>query len=156
MSFSLINAPVQFQGIITQTLAGLLNINYIIYLDDILIFSDNKKDYIEYIKAVLYRLREAKLYINKKKCKQHTKSTKYLNFIITLKGLQVDLKHFKVVETWLKLIYIQDIRVFIGFINYYRRFIKYFSKIALLLTILIQKALNSARQESAIRRKESI
>ena len=49
-------------------LKGLIDITYIIYLDDIFIFSKNPKDYEKHIRKVLERLRKAKLYINLDKC----------------------------------------------------------------------------------------
>jgi hypothetical protein len=63
MPFSLINAPAYFQAYINKALASLVNITCIIYLDNILIFLDTKEEYKRYIKEVLYRLREAKLFV---------------------------------------------------------------------------------------------
>jgi hypothetical protein len=63
MLFSLTNAPAQFQAYMNEALAGLVNITYIIYLDDVLIFSDTKKEHVEHVKEVLERLRKAKLYV---------------------------------------------------------------------------------------------
>jgi hypothetical protein len=69
MPFSLINAPAYFQAYINEALASLVNITCIIYLDDVLIFSDTKEEHKYHVKEVLYRLREAKLFVKLSKCK---------------------------------------------------------------------------------------
>ena len=66
--FRLYNAPATFQQYINKALTGLINIFYIIYLNNILIFSKNKEDYKGYIYQVLDRLLKARLYYNLKKC----------------------------------------------------------------------------------------
>jgi hypothetical protein len=63
MLFRLTNAPAQFQAYINKALAELVNITCIIYLNNILIFSDNKEEHIEHVKEVLQRLRKARLFI---------------------------------------------------------------------------------------------
>jgi hypothetical protein len=69
MPFSLTNVPTHFQAYINEALASLVNITYIIYLDDVLIFLDTKEEHERYVKKVLYRLREVKLFIKLSKCK---------------------------------------------------------------------------------------
>jgi hypothetical protein len=69
MPFGLTKAPAQFQAYINEALAGLVNITCIVYLDDVLIFSDTEKEHIEHVKEVLERLRKAKLYVKLSKCK---------------------------------------------------------------------------------------
>jgi Reverse transcriptase (RNA-dependent DNA polymerase) len=56
MLFGLINAPATFQSLVNDTLKGYLDIFYIIYLDDILIYSETLKQYVEYIRKVLRAL----------------------------------------------------------------------------------------------------
>jgi hypothetical protein len=51
---------------------GLVNIICIVYLDDVLIFLETKKEYISYIREVLQQLRKAKLFVKLLKCKWHT------------------------------------------------------------------------------------
>jgi muramoyltetrapeptide carboxypeptidase LdcA involved in peptidoglycan recycling len=69
MPFGLTNAPAQFQAYINKALVGLVNIIYIVYLDNVLIFLETKKEHISYIREVLQQLREAKLFIKLLKCK---------------------------------------------------------------------------------------
>jgi hypothetical protein len=72
MPFSLTNAPAQFQAYMNEALAGLVDITCIVYLDDVLIFSDTEKEHVEHVKEVLERLRKAKLYVKLSKCEWHT------------------------------------------------------------------------------------
>jgi hypothetical protein len=68
MPFRLTNAPTQFQAYINEALAGLVNVTCIVYLNNILVFLDNKEEYIEHVKEVLQRLRKARLFIKLSKC----------------------------------------------------------------------------------------
>jgi hypothetical protein len=70
------------------------------------------------------------------KCKFHIYETEFLSYVVTLEGVKIDLKRVKVIQKWLELRTVREVRVFVGFINYYRRFIRYFSRIALPLVKL--------------------
>jgi len=155
MPFGLTNAPAQFQAYMNQALAGLIDITCIVYLDDILVFSDNEEDHIRHVKEVLDRLREFKLYVKLDKCEWHTDRTEYLGYIIAPEGVSIDPSRVQTIQEWPMPQTVRDIRVFIGFMNYYRRFISGFSKLALPLTKLTQKGPNSAKGGRAQRREES-
>ena len=68
MPFGLTNAPATFQAFINKALAGLTDVCCIVYLDDILIYSENEADHRRHVRAVLERLRKFKLYLNYRKC----------------------------------------------------------------------------------------
>lgn len=68
MPFGLTNAPATFQAYINRALAGLVDIYYVVYLDDILIYSDSREQHVRDLRAVLARLRKFALYANRKKC----------------------------------------------------------------------------------------
>jgi hypothetical protein len=155
MPFGLTNAPAQFQAYINETLAGLVDVTCIVYLDDILIFSDTEEEHEHHVKEVLQRLREAKLYVKLSKCEWHTQRTEYLGYIVEPRGISVDPERVKTISDWPMPRTVREIRVFIGFMNYYRRFIAGFSRIALPLTKLTQKGPNAARGGHAQRKEES-
>jgi hypothetical protein len=155
MPFGLTNAPAQFQAYINEALTGLVDITCIVYLDDILVFSETEKEHVTHVKEVLQRLREAKLFVKLSKCEWHTQRTEYLGYIVSPEGVSIDTNRVKTVQDWPKPKTVRDIRVFIGFMNYYRRFIEGFSKIALPLTKLTQKGPGAARGGHAQRREES-
>jgi hypothetical protein len=120
MPFSLTNALAQFQAYINKALTGLINIICIVYLDNILVFLDTEEEHERHVKEVLKRLRKYKLYVNLKKCEWHTDRTEYLGYIISPAGISIDLEQVKTIQEWLKPATVQDIWVFIGFMNYYR------------------------------------
>ena len=156
MPFGLTNAPAQFQAYINQALIGLVDVTCIVYLDDILIFSKTEEEHVEHVKEVLARLREAKLYVKLSKCEWHTQRTEYLGYIITPEGICMDEDRIKTISEWPMPRTVRDIRVFVGFMNYYRRFIRNFSKLALPLTKLTQKGPNQAKGGRAQRQEESV
>jgi hypothetical protein len=155
MHIGLTNAPAQFQAYIHQVLAGLVDVTCIVYLDDILIFSDTEEEHVEHVKEVLRRLGKAKLYLKLPKCEWHTRRTEYLGYIITPDGVQIDQDRIKTIQEWPEPRTVRDIRVFIGFMNYYRRFIANFSRLALPLTKLTQKGPEAARGGRLQRKEES-
>jgi hypothetical protein len=155
MPFGLTNAPAQFQAYMNEALVGLVDITCIVYLDDILIFSDTEEEHVVHVKEILQRLREAKLYVKLSKCEWHTQRTEYLGYIVSPEGISIDQERVKTISEWPKPQTVRDIRVFIGFMNYYRRFIAGFSKLALPLTKLTQKAPGAARGGHAQRKEES-
>jgi hypothetical protein len=101
-----------------------------VYLDDILIYSDNELEHEIHVKKVLQRLCDTGLQVDLKKCEFHVTRTKYLGFIITTEGIEVDLEKVSAITNWKALYSIKGIQSFLGFCNFYRRFIKDYSRIA--------------------------
>src|SRR6266568_8879687 len=96
----------------------------IAYLDNIIIYLNIKKEYKEYIKWVLKRLYDKNIPIAIKKYKFHTRKTDFMGFIIKLKQINMDPKKIKAIVNWQDPENIIGLRLFLGFCNYYRRFIK--------------------------------
>jgi hypothetical protein len=90
MPFGLVNAPATFQAYINHALSGLVDTIYIVYLDDILIYSDNAADHARHVRAVLERLRQADLFINPAKCEWSTTSVEFLGYIISRDSIGMD------------------------------------------------------------------
>ena len=97
MQFRLINAPAIFQKRINSVLREHLDEFIIIYLNDIIIYSNSKEEYFKYIKWVLQRLINKKILVAIKKCKFYTTKTKFYKFIIKLGKLSIDLKKIKAI-----------------------------------------------------------
>jgi hypothetical protein len=89
--FGLTNTPAIFQSYINQALISLINITYMIYLDNILIFSENPTNYIKTIREVLERLKENKFFANLKKYDFSTNTIEFLGFIVGPNGIEIDL-----------------------------------------------------------------
>ena len=93
------------------------------YLNNIIIYLNSKKEYKEYVKQVLKRLQEEKMLVVIKKCEFFIKKTNFIGFIIKLGKLSMDLKKVKAIVNWQELENVIQLRLFLGFCNYYRRFI---------------------------------
>ena len=86
------NVPTIFQKRINSVLGEYLDEFIIIYLDNIIIYLDNKKEHFQYVKWVLQRLVDKKMLVAIKKCKFYIIKTEFYRFIIKLKKLSIDLK----------------------------------------------------------------
>ena len=109
------------------------------YIDDILIYSRNLKDHVKQVREVLKRLIDAGLQIDINKCEFHTKKTKYLGLIITPWGIEMDQEKVTAIASWLPPTNRKQLQRFLGFANFYRRFIKDFSGTARPLYDLTKK-----------------
>src|SRR6266571_1596216 len=94
-----------------------------VYLNNIIIYSNNKKEHKEHIKWVLRRLYKENILIIIKKYKFHIKKTNFIGFIIKPGQISIDLKKVQVIVDWQDLENIIGLRLFLGFCNYCRRFI---------------------------------
>jgi hypothetical protein len=140
MPFGLTNAPAAFQRFVNDLFADMLDVCVIVYLDDILIYSDNAAQHKEHVKEVLRRLRKAKLYARPDKCTFSVDTVEYLGYILSPKGLTMDNAKVKVIQDWPEPRKVRDIQSFLGFANFYRRFIYKYSEIALPLVRLTRKS----------------
>jgi len=138
MPFSLTNAPAAFQRFINDIFSDLLDVCVVIYLDDILIYSNNMSEHHQHVKEVLKRLCKAGLYAKAEKCEFHSKSVEYLGYILSPSGLTMSNDKIKIIQDWLEPKKVKDIQ-FLGFANFYRRFIFNYSDIVISLTRLTRK-----------------
>ena len=123
MQFGLINAPVTFQKRINSVLEEHLDKFIIAYLNNIIVYLESKEEHKEHIKQVLKRLQEEQMLVAIKKYKFFTKKTNFIGFIIKLGKISIDPKKVKAIVSWQELENITQLRLFLGFYNYYRRFI---------------------------------
>ena len=110
-----------------------------IYLNDILIYSNNMSEHYWHIKEVLKHLCKAGLYAKAKKCEFHSESVEYLGYILFSSSLTMSNNKVKIIQNWLESKKVKDIQFFLGFANFYRQFIFNYSDIVIPLTCLIQK-----------------
>ena len=131
MFFGLFNALASFQGYINKILAKKLNVFVIVYLYDILIYTkDESLSQVEAMRWVLDLLSKNGLFANLKKCRFHQNEVCFLRYVVSAQGVQMDDKRIKVVRKWPEPKSMRDIQVFLGFANFYWRFIQGFNKIA--------------------------
>lgn len=139
LPFGLTNGPATYQRYMNGILLEYLDDFCTAYLDDILIYSDNEAEHEMHVKMVLQRLREAGLQVDIKKTEFHVTRTKYLGFIVSTSGIEVDPEKISAIANWKFPESIRGVQSFLGFCNFYRRFIKDFSRIAQPLVYLTHK-----------------
>jgi hypothetical protein len=147
LPFGLTNGPSTFQRFINDTLMGYLDDFCSAYIDDILIYSDSVKEHKAHVKKVLQRLREAGLQADIKKCEFHVTETKYLGFIIGTDGIAVDPEKIAAVENWQRPQSVKGVQSFLGFCNFYRKFVRDYGRIASPLNQLTHKGQSFAWTE---------
>ena len=110
---------------------GDLNMTWcVVYLDDIIVFSDNPKDHIVRLEAVFKKLASAGLKLKPSKCFFFKEEIDYLGHLVSGKGVATSPKKIEAVTKWPVPQTVYDVRSFLGFVGYYRRFIRDFSKIS--------------------------
>src|SRR6266702_7944712 len=100
LPFRLINGLAIYQRYINNVLFDYLDEFCTAYLDNILIYLDNKLKHKVHVKKVLERLQNAGLQVNIKKCEFRVKRTKYLRFIVSINRIEVDFKKVKAIHSW--------------------------------------------------------
>ena len=138
MPFGLANAPATFQAYINRALSDLLDICCVVYLDDILIYSQSDEQHEEHVRMVLERLRKFRLYAKLSKCAFKTDTVNFLGFVITPRGIEMEKSRIETIKAWPEPTCIRDIQMFLGFANFYRRFIERYSRICLPLNKLVK------------------
>ena len=130
MPFGLTNAPAMFQCLMESCL-GDYHLKYcIIYLDDIIIFSKTPEEHISRLCKVFQKLDEAGLCLKPNKCEFFKDRLEYLGHVVSSKGIETNPKKIAVILNWPLPRNITQIRSFLGFCNYYRKFIKGYAQVA--------------------------
>src|SRR5580765_5826311 len=135
----LTNAPGSFQCFMNNIFADMLDVCVVVYLDDILIYSADEATHRKQVKEVLRCLQKHGLYAKPEKCVFHTDRVDYLGYILSPDGLIMDPAKIQVIQDWPEPRKVKDVQSFLGFANFYRRFIFNFSEIVKPLVRLTQK-----------------
>ena len=141
MPFSLTNAPAAFQCFMNDIFSNMVNVCILIYLGDILIYSDNMEQHHEHVCKVFQCLQKNHLYPHADKSNLHTNSMEYLGYMLSLAGLSMANYKVKTIQKWPKPCKVKDIQSFLGFANIYQRFIFNYSNITIPLTHLTRKGI---------------
>src|SRR6266540_6569931 len=139
MLFGLTNAPATFQRLMNYVLHDYLNDFVIVYLDDILVYSDIFEEHLNHLRKVFIKLREANLIIKLKKCKFSQRKIKFLGHTIETDGLRIDPENIDKIINCPVPMDVTEVRKFMGLCNYYRKFIKDLSKLSKPLRQLLKK-----------------
>jgi len=130
MPFGLCNAPAGFQGWITEVLIKHMDRYCIIYLDDVLIYSDTIHQHRKAVSNILEARRDSGMKVERCKCEFHKSETEYLGFIIRQEGVKRDPVMTQAIRDWKNPKKMKEIECSLRFCNFYRRFIEGFSRTA--------------------------
>nr|GEV13342.1 putative reverse transcriptase domain-containing protein [Tanacetum cinerariifolium] len=141
MPFGLTNVPTVFMDLMNRVCKPYLDKFVVVFIDDILIYSKDKKEHEEHLKALLELFKKEKQYAKFLKCEFWIPKVQFLSHVIDSKGIHVDPPKIESIKDWASPKTSTEIRQFLGLAGYYRRFIEGFSKIAKTMTKLTQKGI---------------
>jgi len=137
--FHLTNAPTAFMCLINIVLHPYLEKFFILFIDDILVYSRNEEEHVEHLVAVLKFLREHKLYAKHSKCNLFQSEVHYLGHAISKEGIVVDPEMIRAIMEWVAPKNVDKVRPFMGLGGYYKRFIRKLTHITYPITSLQRK-----------------
>ena len=139
MPFGLTNAPATFCTLMNKIFHPYLDQFVVVYLDDIVVYSNTLEEHKQHLREVFKVLRENELYIKKEKCSFAQQEVLFLGHKITGGKLMMETTKVQAIQEWEPPTKVPELRSFLGLVNYYRRFIKGYSAIAAPLTDLLKK-----------------
>ena len=139
MPFGLTNAPAAFMDLMHRVFQPYQDQFFVVFVDDILIYSQSEWEHEYHLMIVLQLLRDHQLYAMFSKCEFWLTEVRFLGHVVSASGVLVDQEKVEAVMSWERPKSIFEIRSFLGLAGYYRRFIKDFSRITAPMTRLTQK-----------------
>ncbi len=143
MPYGLSNSPSIFQNLMHEIFRDMIIRFVFIYIDDILIYSPTIEEHRRHVTQVLQRLRQHQLYLKSEKCEFHKSTIHFLGYIVTPAGVQMDQRKVEAVRNWPQPTTIKEMQRFLGFANFYRRFIAHYSQQAAPLSSLLRQKAKS-------------
>jgi len=138
MSFGLCNAPSTFQRLMEKFMGEMNLRECLIFIDDILIFSKTFEEHLTRLEAVFGRLEQHNLKLKPSKCEFFNTSVVYLGHVVSHDGISTDPEKTAAIKNWQPPKNVKDLRQFLGFAGYYRRFVEGFSSLAQPLNALLE------------------
>lgn len=138
MPFGLCNGPATFQRLMQRCLGGQLSESALVYLDDVILYSVDFAAHLHHLEEVFRALERYGLKLRPEKCHLFRTEVKFLGHRVSAEGVSPDPDKVSAVQEWTPPKTVRQVRSFLGFVGYYRRFIKDFSKIAKPLNELLQ------------------
>jgi transposase InsO family protein len=135
--FGLTNAPASFSNMMLKVLDPVLDKCVVVYLDDILIYSQNKADHLRHIRSVLALLRKHGLFVKLSKCSFMQEETEFLGHVISKDGIHTNAGLVRAIREWPRPGKQKHVQQFIGLAQFYQQYIHNFAQIALPLTALL-------------------
>jgi len=147
MSFELVNVSVTFQAYINQALAEHMNFICVVYLNNILIYSQSEEEHKHHVCEILEQLQHYKLFVNLRKCVFSIDTVEFLRFIVSIIEMTMNSQQIDTIKIWLTLKTFQKVQIFLEFVNFYRHFIKAYLQIMSPLTGLLKGSKNEKKTE---------
>ena len=139
MPFGLTNAPAAFMDLMHGIFQPYLDLFVVVFVDDILIYSQSEWEHEYHLRIVLQLLRDHLMYAKFSKCEFWLTEVRFLGHVVSASSVLVDPEKVKAVMSWERPKSIFEIRSFLGLAGYYRRFFEDFSRIAAPMTRLTRK-----------------
>ena len=139
MSFGLTNAPATFCNLLNDVFYDYIDQFVVIYLDDIVIYSDSLEEHQEHLKMVFKRLREHSLYVKREKCEFCSMEINFLGHMVGNGTVRMDQKKVQAILDWAVPTKVAELRSFLGLANYDHKFVAGYSKKVAPLTDLLKK-----------------
>ncbi|KAK5845897.1 hypothetical protein PVK06_002140 [Gossypium arboreum] len=159
MPFGLTNTPAAFMDLMNRVFQPFLDRFVVVFIDDILVYSETKAKHDEHLRTVLQVLREKELYAKFSKCEFWLREVTFLGHVVSAEGISVDPRKIESILEWKPPRSVSEIRSFLGLAGYYRRFVEGFSVIAAPLTKLIRKGVPfvwTEKQQEAFERLKKV
>ena len=139
MPFELTNATVAFIDLMHWVFQPYLDQFVVVFVDDILFYSQSEEEHEDHLRIVLQALREHQLYAKFSKCEFWLTEVRFLGHVVSTLGVSVDAEKVEAIMIWERPKPVFEIRRFLGLVVYYRRFIEDFSRLATPMTRLTRK-----------------
>ena len=151
MPFGLSNSPATYQRLMEECLGDYNMTICVIYLDDLIVFADTFEDHLKRLDMILTRLKQCNLKLSPEKCIFIQEKVHFLGHVVSSEGIETDPTKEEKIKNWPTPANSDELRSFLAFAGYYRRFIKDFSKITRplsdLLTPTTKKKGQKAKEE---------
>ena len=136
MPFGLTNAPATFMDLMHRVFQPYRDQFVVVFVDDILIYSQSEEKHEDHLRIVLHALREHQLYAKLSKCEFWLTKVRFFGHVISASGVSMDPEKVEAVMSWERPKSVFEICSFLGLAGYYKRFIEDFSRLATPMTRL--------------------
>ena len=133
------NAPICFQRFMNEILREYLDLICVGILDDVIVYSINPAKHVTHVRQILAVLRKHKLYAKIQKCEFNKPSMTFVGYMVSAEGIGMDPAKVAAILEWPQPRSVKEVQSFLGFANFYRKFIATYSSIAAPLTTLTRK-----------------
>ena len=145
MPFGLCGAPFTFQRMMNLLLQSENWSQCLIYLDDVMIFSPTFEKHLDRLRNIFEKIRESGIKLGPEKCSFVARQLTFLGHVVSEKGIETDPRKIEALKTWKKPESSKLLRQFLGFANYYRKFIKGYAELAAPLEDLLKEGVNGGK-----------